>query len=173
MASCFASLFLCMLSNAMWYNTVPLTTSVTNTTMKFTLGPIRLTPEELIIGSLSTLFTLPLILLIVLLFKYSRPGSLRKNRIVEAMKGAEWSADPALQNHITKTTAPTTKRFLLPTACLPLAWIICLATIGLSMFFVWAYGITWGNDRVHQWLSALIVSFITSFFILEPAKVWK
>jgi tryptophan-rich sensory protein len=63
------------------------------------------------------------------------------------------------------------RRFQLPAICLPLAWLLCLAVMGLSMFLVWAYGISWGNDRVHQWLTSLVVSCCVSFLILEPAKV--
>jgi hypothetical protein len=157
----------------MWYTgTTPTTTA--DTTL-FTLGLLRLSQEEVIIGSLSTLLSVPLILLIVTLFKYVRPLSLRRNRIVETLQASSSSlpaerTPPAGKED--QTTAKAKKRrFQLPAICLPLAWLLCLAVMGLSMFLVWAYGISWGNDRVHQWLTSLLVSCCVSLLILEPAKV--
>ena len=94
-ASCFASLFLCMLTNAMWYGSLQTTPTITTTPNTITLdstllslGPISLSQEELIVGSCSTLLALPLILLIVTLFKYARPFALRGNRIARALQSS-------------------------------------------------------------------------------------
>ena len=68
-------------------------------------------------------------------------------------------------------TLVTRPKFALPHFCLYLGWLLCLAFIVLSAFFLWAYGITFGNDFILTWFTTVVISFFTSFFIFEPLKV--
>ena len=45
------------------------------------------------------------------------------------------------------------KRFSLPWPFRILAWVLCVGLTGTSVFFVWAYGISFGNDKTYQWLA--------------------
>ena len=65
----------------------------------------------------------------------------------------------------------TRRKFSLPFFCVYIGWFLCLALIGLSSFFLWAYAIHFGNDFTNKWFITVILSFFTSFFIFEPLKV--
>ena len=46
-----------------------------------------------------------------------------------------------------------TKSFTLPFFFRYIAWIVSLGTIVTSIFFLFGYGITFGNDKTYQWVS--------------------
>ena len=62
-------------------------------------------------------------------------------------------------------------KFSLPFFCSYIGWVISLVCILVSVFFLWVFGIIFGNDVVYKWLTAFLISFFTSFFIFEPIKV--
>ena len=69
------------------------------------------------------------------------------------------------------TKASESDNFFLPHYCIHIAWFLCFLFIGASIFFLWAYGITFGNDTTYKWLTSFIISFFTNFCIFEPLKV--
>ena len=62
------------------------------------------------------------------------------------------------------------EKFSLPYYCVYIGWLLCFLCILGSIFFLWAYGITFGNDRTHKWLTSMIISFFTNFVVFEPLK---
>jgi hypothetical protein len=65
----------------------------------------------------------------------------------------------------------TTKRFTLPFFFTYIAWVVCIATIVASIFFLWGYAITFGNDKTYQWLTSILVAFFVGLLIFDPLKV--
>ena len=65
----------------------------------------------------------------------------------------------------------TKPKFSLPFFCIYISWFLSLALIVLSSFFLWAYGISYGNDFISKWFISFVLSFFTSFFVFEPLKV--
>lgn len=39
------------------------------------------------------------------------------------------------------------------------------------MFFLWAYGISFGDEKTSKWLSSLLISFVSSVLVTQPLKV--
>ena len=60
---------------------------------------------------------------------------------------------------------------LLPRFCVFIGWALCISIIFVSIFFLWSYGVMFGNDKTYQWLSSLLVSFFGGILIVEPLKV--
>ena len=63
------------------------------------------------------------------------------------------------------------KRFTLPFFFNYMAWILCVGTIVISIFYLWAYGVMFGNDKTYQWLTSSIAYFWSDMLIVEPMKV--
>ena len=72
---------------------------------------------------------------------------------------------------VVKKKKKSYRHFTLPFIFRYIAWILCLGSIGTSCFFLIGYGITFGNDKTHQWLTSMIVSFFFGLLIIEPIKV--
>uniref|UniRef100_T1ISY4 PLAT domain-containing protein n=1 Tax=Strigamia maritima TaxID=126957 RepID=T1ISY4_STRMM len=64
------------------------------------------------------------------------------------------------------------KPFTLPWWFRLIAWILCIGIIGATVFFLWAYGIQFGATKTKKWLTALVISFVSSVFITQPIKVF-
>ncbi|ROT68248.1 putative pkd1l2 [Penaeus vannamei] len=82
LGSCFSLLFLSMLVNAMWYQRVPEKPGLGS----FEYGPFSMSTEQIGVGVVSNLIVFPPTLLIVFLFRKSRPKVLRKSRILKAVE---------------------------------------------------------------------------------------
>ena len=72
---------------------------------------------------------------------------------------------------ITEESIDEEDKFSLPYYFAYFGWLLCFLCIFGSVLFLWAYGITFGNDKTYKWLTSLIVSFLTNFIIFEPLKV--
>lgn len=47
-----------------------------------------------------------------------------------------------------------------------------LLLLRLAIFFLWAYGIQFGDEKTRKWVTSLIVSFFTSILVTQPMKVF-
>jgi hypothetical protein len=56
--------------------------------------------------------------------------------------------------------------------CRYIAWLLIVISMGASIFFLFAYGITFGNEKTTKWLTSLIISFFTSVLFTQPIKVF-
>jgi hypothetical protein len=173
-----------MLGNAVWYGG-----NSESVKSGFQFGFINISSEEVITGLMLNLLTFPIIFLIVFLFKYSKPRSLRENRILRAMMennndqdiqsiSDDTSSDTESRQASTRSVpstsySPLQEKFSLPFFCSYIGWFLALFSIAVSIFFLWAYGIAFGNDQVFKWLTSFVISFFTSFLIFEPIKVCK
>ncbi|CAG0880749.1 unnamed protein product [Darwinula stevensoni] len=87
---CMAFLYLSMLTNAMWYGTVP--QHPTSNALRF--GPFILSTAQIGVGMMSNLIVFPASFLIVFLFRKARPRKLRPSRIDEALDGDAFERHP-------------------------------------------------------------------------------
>ncbi|KAK8779497.1 hypothetical protein V5799_019173 [Amblyomma americanum] len=63
-------------------------------------------------------------------------------------------------------------KFMFPWWCRYVAWFLCLASIFVSVFFIWAYGVQFGDEKTRKWITSLLVSFFMSVLITQPIKVF-
>ncbi|XP_063584721.1 polycystin-1-like protein 2 [Penaeus indicus] len=64
------------------------------------------------------------------------------------------------------------RKLTLPWWCVIVAWVLCVISIGTAVFFLWAYGIQFGNDKATKWLTALITSIFSSALFTQPIKIY-
>ncbi|XP_013386314.1 uncharacterized protein LOC106155845 [Lingula anatina] len=79
---CLCLLFLTMLTSAMFYGQVPESPGAN----AITFGPFSLSPEQIFVGIIGTVIVFPVNLLIITLFRKSRPRKKRPSRIKAAMQ---------------------------------------------------------------------------------------
>lgn len=142
---------------------------------------------------MSNLVVFPPTFLIILLFRKSRLNRLRPSRITEALKKQRVYLDQikgkssnSLQKQSSKDSDSVTSlsqprrsprtnkrnRFTLPYYCRSIGWLLCSLSIAVSIFFLWAYGIQFGDEKTRKWITSLIVSFFASILVTQPIKVF-
>ncbi|XP_023225224.1 uncharacterized protein LOC111626157 [Centruroides sculpturatus] len=192
-SSCMAMLYLSMLVNAMWYGRVPSKPSGS----AINIGPFSMSPEQIGVGVMANLIVFPPTFLMITLFRKSRLRKLRPSRITEALKKQNEKYKPAISLKRPGSGESTMKlvdddasikevhdfsnksdkkkkkkKFLFPWWCRYVAWLICLASIFVSVFFLWAYGVQFGDEKTKKWVTSLLISFFTSILITQPIKVF-
>ncbi|XP_035210182.1 polycystic kidney disease protein 1-like 2 [Stegodyphus dumicola] len=188
LSCCLALLYLSMLTSAMWYQTTPEQPSPG----AFKFGPLSLSPEQIGVGIMSNLIIFPPSFLMVFFFRKSRARSLRPSHVNVALENQyeRWRKNYGTLNQTEETSksqkkqqrkvdeeaqlrSPSKKkRFLLPWWCIYISWLLVVASVGCSIFFLWAYGLQFGNVRTTKWLTSLLICFISSILLTEPIKIF-
>lgn len=63
------------------------------------------------------------------------------------------------------------KKFTLPWWTVLIGWLLVIACIAASCFFLLMYGIMFGDSKATKWITALVISFFTDILFVEPIKV--
>ncbi|CAM1329796.1 Uncharacterised protein at_DN1626 [Pycnogonum litorale] len=184
---CMAVLYLSMVVNIMWYGAAR---DKPGSGLK--VGPFSLSPAQIGVGLMSNVIVFIPSLLIVVLFRKSRRHKLRPSRITEALEkqkqkkrgdhkedddngaGGEELISAKVEKIRTKDSKKQKldrKKLIFPWWCVYVAWFLTISCIVSSMFFLWAYGIQFGNEKTAKWFTSLIVSTMCSIFLTQPIKV--
>ncbi|CAM1317953.1 Uncharacterised protein g6856 [Pycnogonum litorale] len=192
---CMSLLYLSMLVNIMWYGSAP---DKPGSGMK--IGPFSLSPAQIGVGLMSNAMVFIPSLLIVTMFRRCRPRKLRPSRITEALEkqkrakpdddgktsdggggdddnGNDGNGSVSDDAKVIKVgnkdwmKNKKSKNFTLPWWCVYVAWFLAVLSIGSSVFFLWAYGIQFGNEKTAKWFTSLIISTLCSIFLTQPIKV--
>ena len=52
-----------------------------------------------------------------------------------------------------------------------MAWILLWVAVITCTAFVYLYSIDFGNDKTTNWITSMIIAFLSSIFITQPVKV--
>ena len=148
---CLSVLFSAMIANAMFYNIG----GESEGTIQ--VGPFKFSFRQIIVGVQSGLIVAPINILIVILFKSSKP---RK-------KGKYMKIDHA-QQLVDQTRDAGC---MLPHFCVYFAWFLCFVTTLAAATFTLFYSLMWGKEVAEQWLSSILISNSQDIFFVQPTKV--
>ncbi|XP_054719265.1 polycystic kidney disease 2-like 2 protein [Uloborus diversus] len=182
-----------MLVNAMWYGRVPSKPSGS----AFSLGPLSLSPEQIGVGVMANFIVFPPTFLMITLFRKTRLRTLRPSHVTEAIKkqqaskkklstfsrpGSAASGTTLILDDISQddesrrenrfVKQKKKKKFLFPWWCRIIAWLLAVSSIVVSCFFLWAYGVQFGDEKTKKWITSLLVSFFSSILVTQPIKVF-
>lgn len=59
----------------------------------------------------------------------------------------------------------------LPHFCVYITWVLLVVTMAACAFFLILYSMQWGSTTSEEWLASFFLSFLESFFLLDPLKV--
>ncbi|KAF8772030.1 Polycystic kidney disease protein 1-like 2 [Argiope bruennichi] len=190
LSCCLAILYLSMLTSAMWYETTPEQPSPG----AFKFGPLSLSPEQIAVGLMSNLIVFPPSFVMIILFRKSRARELRPSHVNVALEKQyeKWrktyglsmdrklSKMPATEMRRPRPSVdeeahsgrPSKKKCLLPWWCAHLSWCLVILSVASSVFFLWAYGLQFGNIRTGKWLTSMVISLLSSVLLTEPLKIF-
>ena len=150
---CLSVLFSAMIANAMFYNIGGESDGAIQ------VGPFKFSWRQIVIGVQSGLIIAPINILIVLLFKSSRPKSTKGDKYKENDEAQK------LVNEISDTGC------MLPHFCVYIGWFLCFATTLTAATFTLFYSLMWGKEVAEQWLASILISSSQDIFVVQPVKV--
>ncbi|MGH0125309.1 UNVERIFIED_CONTAM: hypothetical protein FKN15_022898 [Acipenser sinensis] len=170
--SCCFSLLLCtMLCNIMYWNITSGPDSLT-----IDLGIYSFSWADVMVGVQSALMMFPVNLLIVQLFRLSKPrpprGTEQSHFGWVVLPTANFYTGLGIRTEKLPSPSPVPPRGCeLPWWFVYLGWLCVFLTSGLAAFFTMMYGLKMGRVQSTQWLVAMAVTLFQSIFILQPLKV--
>ena len=145
-----ATLFLAMITNAMFFKTADEQTLNSET---ISIGPMTITPQQISNSLFSSLIVFPPVLLIAVFFSKSVPK--------------HHKADTANVAGRKRSRC----KIQLPFWCAYVAWFLVVLSVTLSAFFTILYSFEWGREKSTAWLTAFLLSFVESVILIQPVKV--
>ena len=150
--SCCLSVFMsAMIANAMFYRFGAEADST------FSLGPLVVSWDQIIIGIQSSFIVVPVNVLIVSIFRNIKPKNSSEEQVYNVNED--------------KPAKKKKRSFAFPQWCVYIAWALCLATSLVSATFTVFYSLQWGKETSNQWLTSVLVSFSQDIIVIQPIKV--
>lgn len=152
-----------MVANAMWFGVAD---NNTNNDFVLQFGPIILSASVILVSIFGSLTVVPINLLVVQLFRKSRPK--------------HFTPEEKQENEEQKRQAKSTKqaisaflkqKYWFPHYVTYIAWTLAIMANLASCLFVILYSLDWGAEKANKWLSSLLFSTIQSVILVQPIKV--
>ncbi|XP_078351938.1 LOW QUALITY PROTEIN: polycystin-1-like protein 2 [Oculina patagonica] len=150
---CLSILFSAMIANAMFYNIGGESDGAIQ------VGPFKFSWRQIVVGVQSGLIVAPVNILIVLLFKSSRPRKKKGDKYKDIDQAQQ------LVDEISETGC------MLPHFCVYIGWFLCFVTTLTAATFTLFYSLMWGKEVAEQWLASILISNGQDIFVVQPTKV--
>ena len=149
---CLSVLFSAMIANAMFYNIGG------DSEGTIYIGPFQISWRQIVVGVQSGLIVAPVNIVIVLLFKSSKPRN---------TKGDKYREVDHVRELVDKVKDDGC---VLPHCCVYLAWFLCFAITLTAATFTLFYSLMWSKEVAEQWLSSILISNGQDIFVVQPTK---
>lgn len=166
LACCFLLLFSTMIANAMWYGVA----ETNEGDFSFQLGPFTVSASVILVSIFGSLTVFPVNLLVVQLFRKSRPKEFDPDEDL-----------PGNKNKAGEEKKPTSKKkslkawlkqkYWFPYWGSYIAWALTILTNITACIFIFSYSLYWGKKKADEWLSSLLISTVQSVILVQPIKV--
>lgn len=142
---CISLLFSTMVANAMFYEL-----GSEQESLQIQFGPINFNWTELMIGIQSSLVIVPVNLLIITIFRYTRPKAYKNEANSNSNKK---------------------RKCKLPHSFIYIAYTLAFLTSLTGAAFTMFYSMIWGKEKSNKWITSVIVSLVQDIFFVQPLKV--
>ncbi|CAF3969202.1 unnamed protein product, partial [Adineta steineri] len=157
---CFVLFFISMFLNIMYYD---LSNEAKTSTDSLSFGSLYITRQQISIGIIVELFALIPSLLIVQLFR--RLQSRKKQ--ISPLHQTLYKIKPELNINEKQIK----KKFSFPWWCIFIAYGLSILLVGLSIIFIIARGIEFGDEKTQKWLISILSGFFSSIIFTQPLKI--
>ncbi|UJR11128.1 hypothetical protein I4U23_015309 [Adineta vaga] len=165
---CFVLFFVSMFLNIMYYdlsNEAKNTNSTNTASLSF--GSLYITPQQIIIGIIVEFFALIPSLLLVQLFRRLRSRQKRISPVFQALS----KVNPSSKAHVHQKKRSRKSSLTFPWWCIFIAYGLCTLLVGLSILFIIARGIEFGDVKTQKWLASIVSGFFSSILLTQPLKI--
>ena len=114
---------------------------------------------------MGTIIVIPPSLIMDKLFRMSQPRPTKVQAKIICLQEKMKTANEK------KGVSKKSKKRMLPWWCAIFAWILCLTSIGLSIFLIFSYSLQFGKEKSIGWLGSILMSITQSVLVIQPLKV--
>lgn len=157
----FVLLFISMFLNILYYDLTKDNNSTNGVSLAF--GPLFITLQQIITGIIIEFLSLLVSLLLVQFFRRIRSRQNQISPLNQALIKIQ------SESKIKKEKSKSGLTF--PWWCIFIAYGISFLLIGLSILFIIARGIEFGDLKSQKWLTSILTGFFSSIFLTQPLKV--
>ncbi len=75
------------------------------------------------------------------------------------------------QNDVDEKKSKVKSSFTFPWWCIFIAYGLCIILVGVSIIFIIARGIEFGDAKTQKWLTSILSGFFSSILLTQPLKV--
>ncbi len=75
------------------------------------------------------------------------------------------------QSDVDEKKSKVKSSFTFPWWCIFIAYGLCIILVGLSIIFIIARGIEFGDEKTQKWLTSILSGFFSSILLTQPLKV--
>ena len=150
---CLSVLFSAMIANAMFYNIGGESDGAIQ------VGPFKFSWKQIVVGVQSGIIVAPVNILIVFLFKSSRPRKKKGDKYKDIDHAQQ------LVDEFSDTGC------MLPHFFVYIGWFLCFVTTLTAATFTLFYSLMWGKEVAEQWLASILISNGQDIFVVQPTKV--
>lgn len=162
-----AFLFLTMLTNAMFFKSA----EDENITDGVKIGFLQFSVTNLFTSIQSIVITTPPIILVILIFRNSRQSLTINHAGKLNEKTLHFIERNTSETVSSADDAIIQSRLALPHWAIYIAWAVNILAILGSTFYLFLISMQWGKTKSEEWLTTFLLSFLESFFIVDPLKV--
>ncbi|UJR25703.1 hypothetical protein I4U23_007054 [Adineta vaga] len=162
---CFVLLFTSMFLNIMYYDLSNETNMNLGTdSARLSFGSFYISPQQIIIGIIVEFFALIPSLLLVQLFRRLRSRQQGESSLQQTLYRIK--PDLKIRNDVSRK-----KSLTFPWWCIFIAYGLCIALVGVSILFIIARGIEFGDVKTQKWLASILSGFFSSMLLTQPLKI--
>ncbi|XP_046352109.2 polycystic kidney disease protein 1-like 2 [Haliotis rufescens] len=165
---CLALLFLMMISSAMFFKSQAEKEDEETIRHEVKIGGLRFSMTSFYVSLVSLMVTMPPTILVVMLFKSSKP-KMRKDQEIQVTRPqppknrANQDEEDVLTNRY--------KNKPLPHVFVYIAWVLLALIVMTCGFFLILYSMQWGKAVSEEWLTSFFMCFAQSVVVMDPLKV--
>ena len=148
--------------------------NASNTGSDLQIGPYaNLTLQQVSVGIITNLIVFPPSLLLIQLFKRSKRRKTRLNKfkkLLEKFNPNNTKFEVKKQNMKIRKSSNIELKF--PWWFKIIAYVLSFLVACVCQFFVVTKGIVFGDEKVKNWLSSVLISFLSSVLLTQPLQVF-
>ncbi|CAF1184610.1 unnamed protein product [Adineta ricciae] len=157
---CFVLFFVSMFLNIMYYDLSNEAKSTNASSISF--GSLYISPRQVVIGIIVEFFAFIPSLLLVQFFRRLHSRRKRLSPVRKALSQVTGS----LQDNPDRKSPLT-----FPWWCIFIAYGLCVTLVSLSILFIIARGIEFGDTKTQKWLTSILSGFVSSILFTQPLKI--
>ncbi|CAF1667400.1 unnamed protein product, partial [Adineta ricciae] len=142
-----------------------------STSVSLSFAGLYITSEQISIGIIVEIFAFLPSLLLIQFFRRLRPRRPQQSPLRKALYKVRRTTQNENAPNDMKTKTKKRSTLMFPWWCIFIGYGLCLMIVGVSILFIIARGIEFGDLKSQKWLTSILTGFFSSILFTQPIKI--